>query len=132
MLEQPVSRVLFLNPRGIRQWPFIWDACCQTPQATYPEASGGPPSSASLFGLAPGGVCQAPDVATGTGELLPHRFTLTLKSFVKLSRAVCFLLHFPWGRPRSLLATTLPCGARTFLRGTMSPGGHLVCSSKMN
>ena len=34
-------------------------------------------SIASLFGLAPGGVYRAPDVATGTGALLPHRFTLT-------------------------------------------------------
>jgi hypothetical protein len=32
---------------------------------------------ASLFGLAPGGVYQAPSVTTGTGALLPHRFTLT-------------------------------------------------------
>ena len=29
-----------------------------------------------LFGLAPDGVCQAPGVTAGTGELLPHRFTL--------------------------------------------------------
>ena len=32
---------------------------------------------ASLFGLAPSGVYQALSVATGTGALLPHRFTLT-------------------------------------------------------
>jgi hypothetical protein len=53
-----------------------------------PEASGEPPLShwwsmvgpsgiASLFGLAPGGVYQASNVTTGTGALLPHRFTLT-------------------------------------------------------
>jgi hypothetical protein len=42
-----------------------------------PESLDGQPSNALLFGLAPGGVCLAPDVATGTGELLPHRFTLT-------------------------------------------------------
>ena len=30
-----------------------------------------------LFGLAPGGVYQAPLIAQGTGELLPHPFTLT-------------------------------------------------------
>src|SRR6266568_3124272 len=29
--------------------------------------------------------------------------------------AVCFLWHFPAGRPGSALPTTLPCGARTFL-----------------
>ena len=42
-----------------------------------PEASGGPPSNASLFGLAPDGVYQASDVTAGTGELLPRLFTLT-------------------------------------------------------
>ncbi len=36
MLEQTISRVLFLI--NIRQWSFSWDACCQTPQATYPRA----------------------------------------------------------------------------------------------
>jgi len=30
-----------------------------------------------LFGLAPGGVYLAPAVTGRTGELLPHRFTLT-------------------------------------------------------
>jgi len=34
--------------------------------------------------------------------------------------AVCFLWHFPAGRPGSALPTTLPCGARTFLG---DPGG---------
>src|SRR5215470_5719345 len=29
--------------------------------------------------------------------------------------AVCFLWHCPAGRPGSVLPTTLPCGARTFL-----------------
>ena len=37
----------------------------------------GPSGSASLFGLAPGGVYQASNVTIGTGALLPHRFTLT-------------------------------------------------------
>jgi len=32
-------------------------------------------------------------------------------------RAVCFLWHYPAGRPGLPLATTLPCGARTFLGG---------------
>ena len=34
------------------------------------------PTYAPLFGLAPGGVYQAPDVTIRPGELLPHRFTL--------------------------------------------------------
>ena len=38
----------------------------------------GPSGSASLFGLAPGGVYRASNVTIGTGALLPHRFTLTM------------------------------------------------------
>ena len=44
------------------------------PSGAASEAKHG---NASLFGLAPGGVYRAPDVTTGTGALLPHRFTLT-------------------------------------------------------
>ena len=42
-----------------------------------PGASNGPSSNTPLFGLAPDGVYQAADVTAGTGELLPHPFTLT-------------------------------------------------------
>ncbi len=41
----------------------------------------------------------------GRGALLPHRFTLTLRA--KTPRAVCFLWHYPWGRPRRPLAGTV-------------------------
>ncbi len=37
--------------------------------------------------------------------------------------AVWFLLRFPSGRPGSPLATSLPCGARTFLPRTLPPAG---------
>ena len=46
-------------------------------------------------------------------------------------RAVCFLWHFPAGHPGSVLPTTLPFGARTFL-GDVSveaptrPSGQLI------
>ena len=42
-----------------------------------PGTSDGPPSNVPLFGLAPDGVYRASDVTAGTGELLPHPFTLT-------------------------------------------------------
>ena len=78
-----------------------------------------------LLGLAPGGVYLAGWVTPPAGELLPHRFTLTLHP-----RAVCFLLHFPWSRNRSALPTTLPFGARTFLsrfqRNTSDHPPHCV------
>src|SRR5213076_1556484 len=66
------------------------------------------------LGLAPGGVYRATPVTRGAGGLLPHRFTLTA-SRPEPGAAVCFLWHFPAGRPGLPLATTLPCGARTFL-----------------
>src|SRR6202035_4025403 len=46
--------------------------------------------------------------------LLPHRFTLACTG-LRPPSAVCFLLHFPSGRPDWPLASTLPCGAPTFL-----------------
>jgi hypothetical protein len=56
----------------------------------YPEAWGEQP--ASLFGLAPGGVYRASAVTGGSGELLPHRFTLAA---TRRNAAVCSLWHFP-------------------------------------
>jgi len=54
-----------------------------------------------LFGLAPGGVYLAAPIAQGTGELLPHLFTLTPTFALYTMRcrafvgAVRFLWHFP-------------------------------------
>jgi len=86
--------------------------------AAYPEVlpdrTGPLPTSRDyfLFGLAPGGVCQAKPITRPAGALLPHRFTLTGKH---CSPAVCFLLHFPEPCGRWTLSTTLSYGARTFL-----------------
>src|SRR5487761_755580 len=77
------------------------------------------PKSASPLDLAPGGVYRAAAVTCGAGGLLHHRFTLTPGHG---PGAVCFLWHFPAGHPGSALPTTPPCGARTFLAGTISPG----------
>lgn len=44
-------------------------------------------------------------------------------------RAVCFLWHFPAGHPGLLLATTLPCGVRTFLGGRCARRGRPTGSS---
>ena len=52
-----------------------------------PQSQVGESGMASLFGLAPGGVCRAPDVTTGTGALLPHRFTLTRSQRVAVHRS---------------------------------------------
>src|SRR5690348_8837660 len=65
-----------------------------------------------LSDLAPGGVCLAAPVARRTGGLLHHRFTLTARHAGRRS-VLCGT--DPAGCPGWLLATTLPCGARTFL-----------------
>jgi len=39
----------------------------------------------------------------------------TLSPLPRLREAVCFLLHLPSGHPAWLLASTVPCGGRTFL-----------------
>jgi hypothetical protein len=45
------------------------------------------------------------------GALLPHRFALARgtgrPASTDLARAVCFLWHYPWGRPRRQLAGTV-------------------------
>ena len=46
--------------------------------------------------------------------------TISPLPFAKL-RAVCFLWHFPGDLSRSLLGTTMPCGARTFLPPAWNP-----------
>lgn len=81
----------------------------------------------ALSGLAPGGVYRADPVARIAGGLLHHPFTLT--SSTEVDEAVCFLWHCPAGRPGWLLATTTPCGARTFLdtaEAVTQPSGRLI------
>jgi hypothetical protein len=85
------------------------------------------------FDLAPGGVCRATPVARDAGALLPHRFTLTCAP--EAPSAVCSLWHFPAGRPDWPLASTLPCGAPTFLdsmpRLEPRPPGRLTVVESM-
>jgi hypothetical protein len=55
-----------------------------------------------LFGLAPGGVCRAAPVARTA-----VRSYRTLSPLPRKSEAVCFLWHYPWGRPRRRLSGTV-------------------------
>ena len=99
------------------QWSFISNACCQAPLATYPKASGGATCEAGccfslsylvLLRVGFAELSRSPGILVSsylTFSPLPPLFAV----------AVYFLWHFPWGRPQSPLATTLPCGARTFL-----------------
>ncbi len=73
--------------------------------------------NASLFGLAPGGVCRA-------GLLPGSRCALTAPfhpchAHLAMPFGGIFLLHFPSARAAQALPGTVPCGARTFL-GTLA------------
>jgi hypothetical protein len=110
MPEQAVSRVLF-PPRGAKDNDHSSSPGVTTGIKRPTRELGRTTLCAPLFSLAPGGVYLAPAVTGRTGELLPHRFTLTPAA----AEAVCFLWHFPsrcqdWGLP-----STLSYGARTFL-----------------
>jgi hypothetical protein len=61
---------------------------------------------ASLFGLAPGGVCRAAECCHRRGALLPHHFTLA--GARESALAVYFLLHFPWAHAPQVLPGTVP------------------------
>lgn len=97
--------------------PFLWDAPCGTPHATNPNDGAEEPPTVPqatrlpfLFGLAPGGVCPAARVAAGA--VRSYRTVSPLPAPSPANRnavwAVCFLWHFPWGRPRRPLAGTVP------------------------
>ncbi len=132
----PVSRILFPSRFACAQRSgresFICRSHCCGGQATYPDTrteTGG--SIASLFGLAPQGVCRAVDTHVRRGALLPHRFTLTslrLACARRSGSAVCFLLHFPSRHRAWPLASLLPVGVRTFLedelRDSPAPSTH--------
>jgi hypothetical protein len=93
------------------------------------------PEGAGPCDLAPGGVYRAARITPGAGGLLHHRFTLTPGPAETWPGAVCSLWHCPAGHPGSVLPTTLPCGARTFLTGSCThgparPPGRLALPTK--
>ncbi len=109
--RRSVSRVLSTSFDAVR--PFLWGRSRNLPQRDQPGRRNGnvpvglcrhsqpaaPIRSCSRWGLP----CQ--HRYRHCGALLPPRFTLTLKPCG--NRAVCFLWHYPWGRPRRLLAGTV-------------------------
>ena len=68
--------------------------------------AGGDAGAPPLFGLAPGGVYRAVPV---TGDAVRSYRTLSPLPAGRLRprRAVCFLWHCPWGRPRRVLPGTV-------------------------
>jgi len=112
--RRPVSRVLSALRRAGR--PFLWDAPHGAPHATNPGGEAGMPLAPRLatrrrpplFGLAPGGVYPATPVTGGAVRSYRTLSPLPAGPWLPMgSRAVCFLWHFPWGRPRRPLAGTV-------------------------
>ena len=68
---------------------------------------------ASLFGLAPDGVCRA--VRVTTSAVSSYLAVSPLPDPTNGPSAVCSLLHFPSALAAQTLSGTLPCAARTFL-----------------
>ncbi len=108
--RRSVSRVLsaFCNVGR----PFLWDAPCGAPRATNPGGGSKIPllpcvaarSRPPLFGLAPGGVYPANPV---TRVAVRSYRPVSPLPLAQAPLAVCFLWHFPWGRPRRPLAGTV-------------------------
>jgi hypothetical protein len=117
--EFSVSRVLFPENRVM-----VIHLGFQSPETSsdLPGNSDGQPLNVPLFDLAPDGVYRANPVTWISGELLPHRFTLAC--VCDRPSAVYSLLHFPWDHSPWVLASVMPCGARTFLPRP-SAGDHL-------
>ena len=82
------------NQPGWRAWKRAWR------HGDTPARLATPIWSCSRWGLPCRSCCQS------RGALLPHPFTLAQRLGEPLS-AVCFLWHFPWGRPRRPLAATV-------------------------
>ena len=78
---------------------------CNYHGISYRDIAAAPIRSCSRWGLPCRPCCQ------GRGALLPHRFALARGTALLapdgLARAVCFLWHCPWGRPRRPLAGTV-------------------------
>ena len=75
------------------------------------------PGVPPLFGLAPGGVCHAASVA---GRAVGSYPTVSPLPARRTGQAVCFLWHFPWGRPRRTLSGTVSPWSPDFPRRTVA------------
>jgi len=107
--RRPVSRVLSAPESAGR--PFLLDAPRGAPHATNPDGRARMPlrlaTPPSLFGLAPGGVYHAAPVARRAVRSCRPVSPLPAGCLATLARAVCFLWHCPWGRPRRPLTGTV-------------------------
>ena len=114
-MSRPIRRVLFRVPVASDAATAIHlGRPLLTGSSALPAHSTGPVSSVRCLGLLRVGFTEPPQ---SPGALV---VSYTTVSPLPAKQAVCFLWHCPAGHPGWLLATTLPCGARTFL-GRISP-----------
>ena len=113
--SRSVSRVLCPTPRRWRR-PSLSGRRCRRPLAAYPGARAGRPRTLPVWPCSGWGLPSHASHLTCWWSLAPpfHPYRRRPRS----APAVCFLWHCPAGHPGLRLATTLPCGARTFLGGS--------------
>ncbi len=112
--RRPVSRVLSAPLRGAGR-PFLWDAPCGAPHATNPGDGAGMSLRSRRVACRAAGRPYSVLLPVGftLPRLLPERRCALTAPFHPCprrptpARAVCFLWHFPWGRPRRPLAGTV-------------------------
>ncbi len=135
--RRSVSRVL--SPTEAGGWPFIWDARCRTPLATYP--GGGPETclpdtcrrAAPTWSCSRWGLPCRPRYRD-RGALLPHPFTLTLLR-QGFGGRFAFCGTFPGVAPAGCYPAPCFHGARTFLppprrRAAIRPSGATYLVSR--
>ncbi len=120
LLTRPVGVTVSRPVGGVLSTGPLRDSGCVAIHLCGPPGSVNGRTALSLFGLAPDGVYLADRITPVAGALLPHRFTLTCARCTSRREgtgpsAVCFLWHFPAGRPDWPLASILSSGAPTFL-----------------
>ena len=131
---QKACRPGSVPPVSGRRRPFVWDVRCRTPRATNPSGDaedagrdGAPRPAAPIRSCSRWGLpCRLR--RRNRGALLPPRFTLTGRPGAPGGPAVCFLWHFPWGRPRRALPGTVPPWSPDLphrARGPARPSGLL-------
>ena len=114
--RRPVSRVLSAALASAGR-PFLWDARCRAPRATNPgDGAEMPLRHAAVAGSAAGRPYSVllpvgfalPPPLPGARCALAAPFHPCRQPMVSHGwPAVCFLWHFPWGRPRRPLAGTV-------------------------
>ena len=106
-------------PREVPGWrPSIWDRRCRRPRAVHQGTRPGqPPRPRCAAGASPIRPCSGWGLPSRPVTRPLVRSYRTVSPLPPRSRgvAVCSLWHCPAGRPDWRLASTLPCGGRTFL-----------------